>query len=218
FLTSAFRLRPINLKFSNFQYCVQRIHELVDLDRLCKIPEESCCQALLDITVHCIGAERNDRDVSSCRVFSQYSQRFDPAYAGQIYVHQNDIRQGGTRNRYATDAVLRTQETDIGSACNEIRHQHQIRRIIFDVEQGLQLRLSTGSRLVVSCGFGCLCDSLRRSRQAQFDPEHASLADCAFRSDCAPHQPHHPLAYHQADTGTFFDARLSKTVERLEKL
>src|SRR6185369_14480905 len=129
------------------------------------------------------------------------------------------IRQGGTRNRYATDAVLRTQKTDIGSACNEILHQHQIRRIIFDVEQGLQLRLPPGSRLVVSCGSDCLCDSLRRSRQAQFDPEHAPLPDCAFRSDCATHQAYQTLAYHQADTGTFFGARLlSKTIERLEKL
>ena len=60
---------------------------------------------------------------------------------------------------------------------------------------------------------------LGRGAQAQFDPEHASLADRAIDADHAAHQLHQPLGHHQADAGAFLGAGgLAQAIERLEKL
>src|SRR5437879_10391783 len=54
---------PIHSAFCIFQRHIQRLHELIDLDRLGEIAEESRLQARLDVARYCIGAEGEDRDV-----------------------------------------------------------------------------------------------------------------------------------------------------------
>ena len=59
---------------------------------------------------------------------------------GQIDVHQDDIRQRGTGDLDATAGVGCGQQVDIGPACDEIFDQHQIRRVVLDIEQRAQPR------------------------------------------------------------------------------
>src|SRR5687767_13439867 len=75
-----------------FQGNVQRIYELIHLDRLCEISEESCSQTLFDVPRHRICAESNHGYVRSGRVFAKDFQSVDTADAGQIDIHQDHVR------------------------------------------------------------------------------------------------------------------------------
>src|SRR6267154_5568315 len=55
----------IHPAFCIFQRHVQRLHELVDPDRLGEIAKESRLQARLDVARYCVGAQSEDRDVSA---------------------------------------------------------------------------------------------------------------------------------------------------------
>ena len=196
------RLRG-RLRRREFQRHVQRIHELVDLDRLGEIAEESGLQAFLDVARDRVGAERDHRDVRRGRVFGEDPQRLDAADARQIDVHQDHVRQGGARHLDAADAVPRAEQADVGPARDEVLDQHQVGRIVLDVEQGAHLRIGLPLRLGESRGFVGAGGRLRFGRQVQLDPEHASLPDRAFHADDAPHQFDQPLAHDQADAGAF---------------
>ena len=59
----------------------------------------------------------------------------------------------------------------------------------------------------------------RGARRVQFDPEHAAHANRAFSADFAAHQFRQSFAHHQANAGSFLDARLlPEAIEGLEQL
>ena len=146
-------------------------------------------------------------------------QRLDAADAGQVDVHQDDVRQRGARNLDAAIAVPRAQQADVGPARDEILDQHQVGRIVLDVEQGAQLRVGLRLAPARQPRARPRRRQLRFGRQVQLDPEHAALPDGAFHADDAAHQFDQPLAHHQADAGAFLGVRLlPETVERLEQL
>ena len=132
--------RPRMRVLRKFQRHVQRIHELVDLDGLGEIVEESGLEALLDVAGHRIGAERDDRDMRRRRVCAQDFHRFDPADAGQVDVHQDHLRLIGARELDAEIAVRRAQQAQVGAARDELLDQLQVGRIVFHVEQRAQRR------------------------------------------------------------------------------
>jgi hypothetical protein len=67
--------------------------------------------------------------------------------------------------------------------------------------------------------FSGVAGGLRFSRQLEFDPEDAALANGAFNANPAVHCIHQPLADHQADARTFFARHLlTQTIEWLEEL
>src|ERR1039458_6101932 len=57
-----------NRFFCKFQCRIQRLHELIELDGLGYIAEESYFQAPLDVAGHGIGTDGNDGDVRRGRV------------------------------------------------------------------------------------------------------------------------------------------------------
>src|SRR5258706_9767789 len=90
-------LHLIHPAFYIFQRHIQRLHELIDLDGLGEIAEESRLQARLDVPRYRVGAECEDRDVSRCRVVAQDHHGLGAADAGQIDIHQYHLRPGGAR-------------------------------------------------------------------------------------------------------------------------
>lgn len=104
------------VRSEKFQCGIQRIHELADFERLGEIAEESGLQAFRDIAGHGIGADHQHRDVRCCRVFSQYFQNLETADSRQVDIRQDDIRQGAACPLDTKLAVLRTEQTNIGSA------------------------------------------------------------------------------------------------------
>ena len=92
-------------------------------------------------------------------------QRFDAADAGQIDVHQDDIRPRGARNLDAAVAVHRAQQADFGPPRDELLDQHHIRRVVLDIEQCAQRRVSVRSALDHGRDFGAWTASLALSRR-----------------------------------------------------
>ena len=128
----------LSIFFRKFQRHVQRIHELVDLDRLGEIAEEARLQAFLDIVRHGIGADGKHRDVRRCRIFTQDLQRLDAADAGQIDVHQDHLRLMDARQRDALRAIPRAQQAHIGTTGDELLDQLHVCPVVFHVQQGAQ--------------------------------------------------------------------------------
>ena len=95
--------------FREFQGHIQRVHELVDFDRLGEIAEESCCQALLHVARHGVGAERHHGQCAGHRVLRQDTERDESADTGQVDVHEYDVGPLGARRFDAADAVRRDQ-------------------------------------------------------------------------------------------------------------
>src|SRR5580658_3869108 len=118
------------LRLRVIQSHIQRFHELVDLNRLGEITEESCLETLLNIAGYCVGTECNYRNVQCGRIFGENSQCVDTADTRQIDVHQNDIRARRPGYHDAAVAVPCAQQADIGPACDEILDQHQIGRVV----------------------------------------------------------------------------------------
>ena len=117
---------------------VQRVHELVDLDGLGQVVEESGLEASLDIAGHRVGAQRDDRDMRRRRVGAQDFHGLDSADAGQVDVHQDHLRLIGARELDAEIAVGRAQQAQVGAAGDELLDQLQVGRVVFDVEQRAQ--------------------------------------------------------------------------------
>ena len=92
---------------------IKRFHKFIDLDWLGEITKETRFQPLLDVAQHGIGAKGYDGDVFCCWVVAQYIHGFDAANAGQVDVHQNDIRSMGARQRHALVPVSRAKHAYI---------------------------------------------------------------------------------------------------------
>ena len=205
--------------FGKFQRHAQRVHELVDLDGLGEIPEESCLQALPDVARHGIRAEGHDGDVRGDRVFAQDFHCLDTADVRQIDVHQDHLRLGGARKLDAESPVHRGQQAQIGAARDEFLNQLQVGRVVLYTEQGAQPRAVRHVRWGMCGSFASFNGKLRCSSRDQFDPEHASRPDGAVHADCAPHQFDQALGHHEADARAFLaPGLLSETIERLEQL
>src|ERR1700693_645869 len=114
---------------------VQSLHELLDLDRLGEIREESRLEALLDIAWHRIGAEGDDGDVRGRRIVAQDLQGVDTADPGQIDVHEDHVRLMSVRQLDAHIAIHRGQQAQGGAARDQLLDQLQVRGVVLDVEQ-----------------------------------------------------------------------------------
>ncbi len=99
---------------------------------------------------------------------------------------------------------------------NYVLDQHQVGRIVFHVEQGVQCRSFPGLRRKF-CQHAFSNCKLWRNVSVQFDPEFAARADGAFHADFTPHQLDQLPGYHQADARPFLGTGLlSETIERLK--
>ncbi len=94
---------------------IQRVHEFMDLDWFGKVAEEPRIEAFLDVAGHGIGTERDYGNMGGRRVVGQNSQRLDAADAGQVDVHQDDIRQRGAGNLDAEIPVPGSQQLNVGA-------------------------------------------------------------------------------------------------------
>src|ERR1700761_5718330 len=131
----------LSLSIGEFQRDVERVHKLLDLDRLRKIPKESGLQAFLDVSRHCVGAESYDRDVGCSLVLTKNLQGFDAADPGQIDIHQDDFRTIGSRKLDAQIPVRRTQQAHIRAPREELLDQFQVGGVILHIEQCAQRRV-----------------------------------------------------------------------------
>ena len=153
------------------------------------------------------------------RVFAEDFQGFYAADAGQVDVHQDHVRLVGARKLDAHVSVPRAQEAHGGAARHELLDQLQVRRVVLYIEQGTQRRAVSSLCLGHDLGLGRSSFEPWRDGRSQLAPKYASHPDAALHSDDAPHQLDQPLAHDQADARALHGAaRLSETVERLEKL
>ena len=126
--------------FGAFQRHAQRLHELVDLDWLGEISEESSLQPLLDVARHGIGAESDNRRVRRRRLAAQNLQRFESGNIGQIDIHKNYFRLKAASKLDAELAVHGGQEPHIGPARDELFDKFQVGRVVLDIEQRVKRR------------------------------------------------------------------------------
>ena len=94
------------------------MHELVDLEGFGDVVQETGLEGPFDVIRYRIGAERNDGDMRRRCISAQDFQRFDPADARQVDVHQDHRRLMGARRFNAQMGVRRGEQAQVGAARN----------------------------------------------------------------------------------------------------
>jgi len=116
------------------------------------------------------------------------------------------------------DAVHRTQQTDIGTASDEIFDQHQIGRVVLDIKHGMRLCVGLNLRLAAGGAW------LHQWHVVVQQSGSVRSRTCCRHRPCLPRRFRLPsirpaACSHQADAGAFLNAGFfAETVERLEKL
>ena len=95
----------------------------------------------------------------------------------------------GKRSACNLDAPITVgcvKQTDIGLTRDQIFDEHQIGRVILDIEHVAPFRLVMHFDRSNDFGFDRLDHFLSFMCQVQFDPEYTAIADITFHADSAP--------------------------------
>src|ERR1700722_6178431 len=132
--TSGFWVIGSGPLFSHLQRRVQSLHEILHHYRFREISEEPRLHSLGDVARHRVCAQGYDGYVGRQRVSTKDLQGVYAAHSIQVYVHQNDLRQGGAGEPDTEGSVHRGQESKVGTQCNELLNKLQVRRVVLNVE------------------------------------------------------------------------------------